>query len=121
MTTRAVVRIYDRGKEFDTLYVPYDGYVEGVGKDLLETLALKKVDSSFPISKVSLYLFSYLEFGDLVPYPAGTQELGQEYEYHISVVDPDAMESTLQIRAYRYWGGRYEEVSLGGPLTSTGA
>ncbi len=120
MTTRAVVRIYDRGKEFDTLYVPHDGYVEGVGKDLLETLALKKVDSSFPVSKVSLYLFSSLGFADLIPYPAGTRELGQEYEYHISVVDPDAPESALQIRAFRYRHGRYEEVALGGPLTSTG-
>jgi hypothetical protein len=117
MTTRAIVRIYDRGKELDTLYVPHDGYVKGIGKDLLETLAFKKVDSSFPVSKVSLYLFSYLGFADLIPYPAGTRDMEQEYEYHISVVDPDAPESLLQIRAFRYQHGRYEEVALGGPLT----
>ena len=99
MGTRSLTRVFDRdGAEIMCMYRQHDGYPEGHGHELSDLLASKQIvngiRSDADITKIAngigclaaqivAHFKSDSAVGGIYLYPPGTNDCGEEYEYHV--------------------------------------
>lgn len=122
MGTRSLTFIKEKEskKQSINIYKQFDGYPEGWGVQLSEYLKDIKMVNGFSLDQehntkiangVGCLIGKFLsEFktktGGIYVYPVSDKDLGQEYEYHISVDDNDKIEIEIKQVGY-YKGDKY--------------
>ena len=106
MGTRSLTRVFNNeGEEIVCLYRQFDGYPIVHGLEVAEFLASKEVVNGIPMYRdtvvfngpgdLAVQLITHLknlqrrhgamQAGSLYLYPVGTDDIGEEFEYHIKV------------------------------------
>ena len=95
MGTRALVRVFDEGREILCLYKQFDGYPEGLGKNLAEFVSSKQITNGVRgdgagtangMGCLAGQILTHLKdgcVGSVYVYPPGSSDCGEEYEYHV--------------------------------------
>lgn len=98
MGTRALIHIKDQGKTLVTIYKHWDGYPDGLGKNLERLLEGASVKNGYQYGDeapkvfngmgcLAAWLIKALKegIGDVYLYPPDSTDTGEEYVYIISV------------------------------------
>lgn len=117
MGTRSLVRVFDGedDKEIVTIYRQFDGYPDGMGKDLIMFLRGLQIVNGIDIREtrriangygcLAAQLVTQLKgtaVGGVYLYPPGTKDCGEEYEYKICGDPGPAINGIRQIYFYAF-------------------
>jgi hypothetical protein len=96
MGTRSLTQVYDDGKAVVCMYRQFDGYPTGHGAELAEFLnqfeaitngiafgETRKTANGMGCLAAQLIGHFKTEAGGFYLYPIGTEDVGEEYDYHI--------------------------------------
>lgn len=113
MGTRALVKIKDGRSTIACIYRQFDGYPEGLGKELTDLIGDTVITNGFNsrvhalpgfangMGCVAAYLVSRLkgaEIGNVYLMPPNTKDVGEEYVYTITQTDGRVTITTKAVR-----------------------
>lgn len=97
MGTRALVRVFGGDEEIVVIYRQFDGYPDGLGKDIEAIVSKRRIVNGISSNMnekeiangagcLAAFLLAGLKEsrpGSVYLHPAGTKDCGEEYEYHV--------------------------------------
>lgn len=117
MGTRSTIHFYNEGRNVLNIYTQYDGYLEGVGKQILDFFENKENRGNGIQDDALLYVLKYKD-GAYNMY-ATTETDEQEFNYYIySNYDEKKKEHTLEFRVTRE--GWFDSIKKYGIITLLG-
>jgi hypothetical protein len=139
MGTRALTRVFEGDTELVCIYRQFDGYPDGLGEELRDFCAKKKVVNGISSKHepgtvangagcLAAMLVTHLKgsrAGNVYIHPVGSKACGEEYEYHVKCPSYDVIDENgpqpIVVEGFRVTGGYndkprdLERVQIGDP------
>jgi len=118
MGTRSLVKFKDGNKTLINIYRQYDGYIKGMGFDLLKILNNGQINivNGYSLGMqcprefngvgcLAAYVLSQLKegIGNVYLMPTGPGDYGQEYEYIFSIKEIGLNKNVLHLKIKDIW------------------